>query len=54
MRWKHATSVLASSGLLTVGLAVPVHATTNSGGPTVTVGWDILIPPIRIHSPEIR
>ena len=37
MRWKHAISVLASSGLLTIGLATPSHATAASG-PTVTVG----------------
>ena len=37
MRWKHATSVLASSGLLTVGLAVPITATADTS-PTVTIG----------------
>jgi plastocyanin len=35
MRWKHAISLLASTGLLSLGLAVPVRA---AGSPTVTVG----------------
>jgi len=34
MRWKRSISVLASTGLLAVGLAVPARA----AGPTVTVG----------------
>jgi len=37
MRWRRAIAVLASSGLLTIGLAVPVKATAATG-PTVTVG----------------
>lgn len=37
MRWKRATSVLASSGLLTIGLSGPLPAAAVSS-PTVTVG----------------